>query len=319
MAFETHTRNEKNFKSYRLFLLFNILDGIHKGYTRREICKTINKENSTLQHHLDRITKQRLIEQIQKQPYAIYKLTPEGDSMRKSIAHADSTIIYKCHNLIHGFRISDFGTWKFNEKLKKTMKGNWHFQKLVIDKHKIFIQDRDRTGDKGLIKIYCIPEFSDDPDATFGRMQGKHQRIANYLAEKYSMKLRPCHTVREGEKAAVGSEKLAKLVGHINQEDIGGVFTNASDGTLEIEEKQSSYKFNDLMKLPGQMQELLDFEVERIKVDKERMETDRELARDIREHTAVERKQNIGMDNLNGAINELRNVLKEIREELKRK
>jgi len=286
----------KEFESYRVDFLTRLLKGLEQGQTRKELCNTLNLKNNALQYHINRLLKEGLIEQTQRQPYATYKITEKGIGIQKIIVHSDGHIpkpLYKCHNQILGWRIENFGIWRFNEKIWKEMKGNWHFQKLHINGHNINIHDT------GLIKIYCPPMFHSSPRTAFGHQIDSAGKIAYKLANRYGMKIKPMHIIREGEKSNALTRQLASKIGRIKLDQI---WTDASppDKELEIEESQFSDQFEKLLALPDLFEAKMIPAIEK-------------LTEQIELHLAVQKKTGETMDHIKVGINELRDAIKELK------
>jgi len=285
---------ESSIESYRMF---TILDGIKKGLTRQTLCKQLNIKNSTLSYHLAKMKHSRLIEQVYSYPSSFYNISSKGEQIREIIVQSvdmsqNDRNLYKrstfrIHNVILAWEIESFGSFAFNEKLWKSMKG-WHFQKFNIDDHAIHIQDT------GLIKIYCPEIYTNDPPTALAQVYEKANKIANYLASRDNMKIKPMKVIREAHKELVGSEKIAEILGY---QKVNKVWIDNSTGSKCLEESQSSNDLEALIQMPKFLDEKLVPVIE-------------QLTEQITLHLAV-------MNEMKDTMKDIREGLKEMRNEIK--
>ena len=241
-----HTNISSNRSRVKHPFLPLLLRCISEDLRLSQIAKKTGKTKQALNYHIRKFVKLGVIRRIQSYPYSIYELTSLGSSVKKSLEQSEHlrSSLWKAHNLIVGFEIISFGDFRFVEtrrrKLVTGMK-NWNYAREMHGDHVINIQDT------GLLKIYAPAKYCKDPDVAFGEMFSKATTIAQWYVHKYGMRLRPMKVIRKGEKALVGSEKLAKIFGRIKTEEL---YINASEGTEELEAPQDSYAIENLLKLP---------------------------------------------------------------------
>lgn len=233
----------KNSRSKTSFLLL-LLRAISSDLMLKDVAKKLGKTKQALNYHIRKFVKLGVIRRIQSYPYSIYELTSLGDSVKKSLEQSEHLrTLWKAHNLIVGFDILRFGSFNFvdTSRRKLIQMNNWIYAREDHDDHVIHIQDT------GLLKIYLPAKYCSDPDVAFGEMFSKATRIAQWYCDKYDMKLKPMKVIRKGEKALVGSEKLAKIFGRVKLEEM---FVNASEGLEELEAPMDSYAIENMLKLP---------------------------------------------------------------------
>lgn len=228
---------------HKSLLLFNLLSWIERGESRQTMCKLLNFSNQRLQWHISSLKAKGLIEEVQNKPISLYRLTPLGNRIKEMSTQSD-TNFYTCwrvHNLIVGWEVKGWGSWKFNPTFLKDMK-NFKFQELVLKGHKIHIQD------SGLIKIYCPEVYAANADDGFDRAVQEASKVAEYIASKYDMQLGERYRIRSGHKEKIGSEKIGEFLGHLK---IGGVWVDASTGSRRLEADQDNYDLEKLLAMPN--------------------------------------------------------------------
>lgn len=230
---------KKRGSEFLLLLLSRI-----ESSTLRDLAKDIGRTKQDLNYHLQRLIKLKVLYREQSYPYSIYKLTSLGRRVKDSLIQSEHIKpLWKAHNLIVGFPIKSFGSFKFvNTSSRKIVPmNNWNYAREIQGEQIINVQDT------GLLKIYCNEEVTLDPDLEFGKMYAEAQRIAQFYADRYGMKLEPMKVIRKGEKSLFRSELLTKILGRFKLPDI---YVNASEGTEELEEPQDSYSIENILKLP---------------------------------------------------------------------
>jgi len=227
-----------------------LFSSIERGETRTTMTKLFSISNTALGKRLQHLVGVGMIEQVQQRPYSLYKLTPLGNRVNQILGQSEREVytnVWRCHNVILGWEIKDFGTWKFNEKLQKTM-NNWIYQELKLKGYKIHIQST------GLLKLYCPEVYANNADEGFDKIVEDAKAVANYIASRYKMKIDNYHRVRNGQKEHFGSEKLAEFIGHMK---VGGVFVDISDKqNRRLEADQDNYDIEKLFALPKEVAEL---------------------------------------------------------------
>lgn len=273
--------------------LHDLLNWIERGETRHTMCRLLNYSNQRLSYHIATLKAKGFIEQVQDRPISLYRLTPLGSRVKEILLQSDTDFykMWRCHNLILGWPIADFGTWRFNEKLWKTMK-NWHFQEMMLKGHKIHIHDT------GLVKIYCPEKYAVNADEGFDEAVSEAQKVAAYLQSKYSLSLGNRYRIRNGQKELIGSEKLAEMIGHMK---IGGVFVDISDSkNRRLEADQDNYGIEKLLALPEML-------------EKQMIPVIEQLTKQINLHLEVTAEIKNGIKSLTEAVDELRNAIRELR------
>ena len=235
-------------KSKKEFV-FLLLSAVHeKGENIKGICEDFGRSRQNLAYHLKKMIRLRLIEKTQSYPYSIYSLTPLGSRIKDFDEQSDTKKpLWRCHNLIVGFDIKDFGTFDFSKHKISQMRG-WHFASETIKDSlghwKVHIQST------GLLKIYCPEIYSENSGHAFGNMEDIAVRISQKYAEIYQMDIGLMKRIREGHKELVNSELLAKVFGKTK---VGGVWIDSSTGTEWLEEEQTSHSLEELLNLPARI------------------------------------------------------------------
>jgi hypothetical protein len=282
----------KKFNKFTLLLLQYIEQGlpIHSGSKKVDcITKKLGRSKQSLNYHIQKFVKLGLLRHVQSYPYAIYELTSYGVQVKKIIGQSEGIKnLWRVHNLIVGFNIRTFGTFRFidTKKRKIIQMRNW---KYAHEKHGDFVIN---IQDTGLLKVYCPERYTTNPEEEFGSMYAECQAVAQRYCDRYNMKLEPLRVIRKGHKALLGSQKIAKLLGKLK---IRGMWTDESNGTGELEEHQGEYSIEDLIDLPKRMDKV-EQSVERV------AEVNEKLAKNIELHLEV-------MNNINKAIVKLADKL----------
>jgi hypothetical protein len=254
--------------------------------------------NQALGYHIGTLKAKHLIEEVQTRPVALYRLTPFGQRVKEILAQSDTSLytkLWRCHNLILGWEIKGFGTWKFDPKRLKHMK-NWAYQELVLKKHKIHVQDT------GLLKVYCPEIYAEhNADEGFDKAVEIAQKVVAYIQSRYSLELGERYRIRNGQKELIGSEKLAEMIGHVK---VGGVFIDISDKqNRRLEADQDNYDLEALMSLPKKIEQIVEFQHENAKITND-------FAKNIELHLDVLNKQSNALEAIKSAILELKEVIK---------
>ena len=208
----------------------------------------ISKQN--LNYHLQKLIKVNILHKEQSYPFAIYRLTDLGERVKESLRQSENPKpLWRVHNLIVGFKISNLGSFNFVETSRRKLirMRNWSYCREEMDGYVINVQDT------GLLKIYVPAKYTKDPDIALGEMISEAGRIAVDYINRYDMRLQRLEIIRKAEKELQNSEVLAKLFGRIKAE---GIYVNASDGFDALEEKQDSYVIEDLLRLPSKMADM---------------------------------------------------------------
>jgi len=234
------------------FLLLLLTEIEANGNNIKLVAENLKWSKQRLNYHLNtKLKKLGLVQKTQSYPYAIYSLTPFGQRVKKIIGQSDSlSTLWRCHGLIVGFDIKDFGNFSWEKRKLSSMKGWNYYKEKIKDSFGEWVIDIQSTG---LLKIYCPEQYTENPDSSFGRMERLACKIAEKYAEVYGMKLGLLKQIREGHKELVNSELLGKLFGTAK---IGDMWADASTGTLWLEEKQSSNSIESLLKLPERMEKV---------------------------------------------------------------
>lgn len=219
------------------------------GESHQKIESELGMSRQALNYHLWKLKRLGWIQRDQSRPYSVYSITPLGQRRKKILGPSQkqpksfsSSVLWRCHNKIIGFKIDDWASWKWGPK--KAM-NNWFYQEEVVkwqDKEwKVHIQST------GTMKVYCPPIYHEKPDTAFAIMSDMASRIAVKYGELYGMRFSPAYSIREGHKELVGSEDLSELLGKTKVEE---VWADASTGTECLEEKEGVNRIELLLKLP---------------------------------------------------------------------
>lgn len=232
----------------------SLLVWINRGETRKTICQLLGITNQVLGRKFQKLEANGYIKAVQRRPVSIFKLTDNGKQLITNLIASDHMYLegfFKCHHQIIGFRIKDFGNWKFNQKIWKTMKGGWHYEKGILDGIHFRIQEPTKNRPEGLLAVICPQSYSKNPSREFERQKDDATKISTYLALKYGMSFRDPYRVREGHKELVGSEAIADKIGYIK---IGKFWVDASGlGGKKLEESQDTNTIERMMEAPDRL------------------------------------------------------------------
>lgn len=224
---------------------------IHSSSPKRDcITKRLGQSKQALNYHLQKLVKLGILYHKQSYPYAIYELTSLGQTVKKSLIQSERIKnLWLCHNLIVGFPIKTFGTFRFiDTKNRKIIPmKNWDYAREQVGEFVINVQTT------GLLKIYCPKRYSLIPDQTFGKMYAESQAIAQKYCDRYGMVVEPMKIIRKGHKSLVKSQKIAQILGKLK---VNGVWTDESGGTEELEEYQDIYTVEKLFEIPDRIERL---------------------------------------------------------------
>lgn len=245
-------------KNKFLLLLLESIDSKLSLRTIADKCAKFSNwkaPKQALNYHLKRLVKLGVLEHTQSYPYAIYSLTNFGQRVKESLVESDGLhkkALWRCHHLIVGYPILNFGNFKFIDtpKRKIVQMNNWIYAREQPKEFKDYII---HIQDTGLLKIFCPPSYGTEPDAEFGRMYANSQRIAQYYCDRYNLRLKPMKIIRKGHKALVDSERIGKLLGKGKFKD---TWVDESGGAEELEEYHDTYTIEQLLELPHHFNEL---------------------------------------------------------------
>lgn len=265
------------------------------------ITKKLAMTKQNLNYYLRRFQEGKLIYKLQEQPYAIYQLTPKGRSVKENLVQSERGVkiaTWRYHNLIVGYKVFTWGSWRFNER-KKVRMMNWGYQ-IVEAKNGL----QAHIQDTGLLKIYGPKMVGPDAEEMRIRAAGMVQDAAQWFADHYDFKLGEPKTLRKGQKELLNSEQLAKLVGRVKT---GDFWVDASGGDENLEEYEDSYQVENILhnleETPMRLKNL-EGSLEKLVPTMEALgKQNADLARNIELHLEV-------MNNINSGISELRDTLR---------
>lgn len=272
---------------FELLLAVERLDG-----NRKLICREFQMSNPNLQYHLNKM--KPLIQKTRMGRFTVLTLTDMGRTIKENLVGSRLGQLWRCHNLIVGFQIEDFGSFKFNP-LKTVQMKNWTYHREVIKDS--FGEWVIHIQENGLMKVYCPSIYHQNPNTAFGNMEDVSCRIVQTLRESYGMKIGLMRRIREGHKEAVGSEILGRLM---KGSKSNGVWADSSTGTLRLEEEQTSDSIEKVLNLPDMIDRKLVPALEKI------AERDEWLAKNLETHEKV-------LGGIMEAIQELRDAVKRMR------
>lgn len=218
-----------------------------KGQRLALIAKTLAISKQNLNRYLKQFQHTGLIQRTQEQPYAIYQLTPKGRGVNDFLVQSEKgnkIVMWRYHNLIMGYTIREWGTWKFRKDDLVPM-NNWNYQIAIAENGA-----QAHVQDTALLKIYG-PEIY-GPDGEEGRITSvtKVSEAARWFIDKYGFVLGAPKICRKGEKELQNSEQLAKLLGRVKTDDF---YVNASYGKECLEEKEDSYMLEGITEMPRRL------------------------------------------------------------------
>lgn len=218
------------------------------------ITKKLKWSKQRMNYWLSKMVNKGYIEKLQSYPYAIYDITDKGVQVKKILGQSEGArqkSLWRCHALIVGFPIENWGIFDIdNMKNKKNMKNWFYVEDTITDSignWKIQIQST------GLLKIYCPEIYGDDPKSHFGAMYERASQIAIQYRINYQMGIGRMKVIREGHKELINSDNLANIFGTAK---VDNVWIDNSTGSLNLEESQSSDKLEKLLELPDMVQQL---------------------------------------------------------------
>jgi hypothetical protein len=164
-------------KSFLLLLLSEIETN---GNNISKAAENLKWSKQRLNYHLNhKLNYAGIVKKIQSYPFAIYSLTPFGEQVKKSLTQSEDSLfkpLYRCHNLIIGFDIKDFGNFSFEGK-KLSKMNNWsYYREIIKDKIGEWVINIQTTG---LLKIYVPDSYAEDKNQKFELLE----RIGTNLAE----------------------------------------------------------------------------------------------------------------------------------------
>jgi len=302
-------------------LYISILNEIQKFDNPEEeqklalITKRLAMTKQNLNYYLRRFLDSGLICKLQDQPFAIYKITEKGRRVKENLVQSERGVkiaMWRYHNLIVGYKVFTWGSWRFNDR-KKIRMNNWTYQ---IAEAKNGLQAH--IQDTGLLKIYGPKMVGPDAEEMRIRASAQVQDAAQWFADHYDLKLAEPKILRKGQKELLNSEQLAKLVGRVKT---GDYWIDASGGDENLEEYEDSYKVeNILSNLEETPLRLNTIENNQNGIRKDLNELRpvlQELTRQLALHLSVEQKteghmaaSEETMKNINAGISELRDTLR---------
>lgn len=280
-------RIKKRIKIRQEKFYFMLLDCIDNGLSLTQTASKLNLSKPALSYHLRKQRALKTVRRIQSYPYAIYELTSLGKRIKKILVQSEKlTPLFRCHDLIAGFKILDFGNFNFiNTKRRKICKmNNWIY---AYEKQGDYVIHIQKTG---LLKIYCPEIYSVSPDDAFGKMFARAQGIAQFYCDKYDMKLEAdMKVVRKGHKSLLNSNSIGKLLGKVNLKKF---WVDESLGSEELEAHHDDYTIESLLSVP--------------KLMKQNIHVMREFTRQIELHLKVLNKINKNQEEFNKLLKEKR-------------
>jgi len=165
----------------------------------------------------------------------------------------DKPKLWRIHNLIIGFDILTFGSYKFIDsaggKRKLIHMNNWNYtrEKVINNLGEFTINIQDT----GLFKIYCPEMYSESPSEAIGKLMEECRKISADYQGRYSLILKPLRIIREAHRELQNSKILADLFG---KHKIMGVYADASGGTNNME--STSDKLENLLDTPERIDKL---------------------------------------------------------------
>jgi len=274
------------------FLLL-LLRHLEQEISISNIAKATGKSKQALNYHIRKAEKLKIIEKICSFPYAKYRITALGNSVKKSLIQPQGTsLLFRIHNGIIGFQILSFGEFKFitTRDRKIIQMTNWKYARESKGDYIINIQET------GLLKIYIPEVLSTNYDESIGQQTAECQRIAQSYADKFNMRFGNLRLIRNFHKELQKSQALAKVIGKYKSE---ALYVDASNGEENIEEQGNSQAIEQLLDLPRVLNREL------IPAIREQAQSNKELAENIKLHLNV--------------LTDMKETLKDIRADLKQR
>ncbi len=225
------------------------------GQSLRLISKKLQISKQNLNNHLRRLAEEGLIKRLPGGSNTRYELTESGRGVNVFLVQSENpaktaiggdcsrtpektfTAKWRYHNLLVGFRVVSWGTWKFTQL---TPMMNWSYQAVKVPPHELVAH----VQTTGLIKIYAPEAVGTDPEELRIQAAAQAQEAARWFVDRYDMSLEGMKVLRKGEKELMKSEALARLFGRVKTE---GFFVNASGGDENLEEPDDSVKIEKMM------------------------------------------------------------------------
>ena len=241
-------------------IYFLILQEIEKfGHFEEEqklsiICKKLGMTKQNLNYYLKKFIRLGLINKTQSYPFAIYRPTEKGLRVKENLIQSErgvKTAMWRLHNIIVGFTIRRWGSWKFNDQ-KCVHMNNWFYQKIRrADNYVIHVQST------GLVKIYVPEKIGQDPELLRGMAFHEATETARWMIDHYDLELEPMRIIRKGQKELLNSQELAKLFGRIKTD---GFYVDASNGEENLEEPDDSFRIENILEYieqtPGRLDQV---------------------------------------------------------------
>lgn len=304
-------------------VLLYLLRALKEGLTTKQILDNLKWSKQRLKWHLDVLEAKGLIEKTQSYPIRNYRLLPIGmifldtsktfshttgendPKLFKEKGHTSKTFsdtlasignttnankeLWDVHNLIVGFRIKNYGNYRLEdvETLVKMM--NWKYAREDFKDFIVNIQDT------GLLKIYCPRRYGQDTGIVIAQLYKQAQEIADYYARRYCMEISDIELIRPAHKTLLNSSKIS---GILKNRRIGGLYADASEGTLNLEENQDEDRIEALLKLPEFMAQWID--------------VNERLSFNIEAHLDAVTNLGSGVNELRGAVSELLNEIRRL-------
>jgi len=224
-----------------------------------------------------------------------YSLTPKGRAIIKKavIPSEGGKEIWRFHHCIRGYRVLDWGSFKFDEHNLVPMR-RWsyaRFEVKVDPYEKIVVHVQEPTKNKpGLIKVFIPEIYGSDTDRIFETAIEISNKAVHEIIDRYGMKVGTGYTVRKGHWALVDSQKLARIL-RIAPDP--RVWVDESEGTEEVETREPEH-VKSLLDMPSELSELKSLIVEElnpaIKMLTEQLKLHLEVMRKIKENLEEQTK-----------------------------
>lgn len=246
------TPNKRRLKQDLLVLRVKLLQTISDdpNLTLSQVAKRLNISAQLLQYYASNLAKEGIIEKTNHGTYSSLSLTPKGRSIKEKLVQSEGTTsLWRCHNLIVAWPVLNWGGWTFQNK-KMVPMSNWEYtiERVPVD-GKEWVLHIQTTG---LVKIYCPSEYTtDNPDQCLERQKEEAWKLVRTFEEIHKMSLGSVRLIRKGQKELQNSTKLAEL---FKGTKIDGVWADASNGTLNLEEDQDKTAIEKLLLMPDTME-----------------------------------------------------------------
>lgn len=265
------------------------------------IAKKLAMTPQNLNYYLKRFTEMGLIIQVLRSRYTTYALTEKGRHVKEKLVQSEKgvkTVTWRYHNLIVGYKILNWGNFRFNKK-KTVRMNNWSYQIVKADNGL-----QAHVQDTGLLKIYGPKIYGDDGEILRIKASTMVSEAARFFIDYYDFKLGQPKVLRKGQKELLNSEQLARLLGRIKTDEF---FVDASGGDENLEEPDDSFAVENILSTlqeTPQRLENLEGSMEKLAPTMDALaRQNADLAKNIKLHLEV-------MNNINTGIRELRETLK---------